>query len=448
MKHFSLRLRLMIFFIIISLGVFATAGFLSWKECREKIDEFFDTYQIALARRLSTANWNGFTPETQKISDEIIDNIDNAEDEDEAIGFAVFSNDGKQIFNDGENGRYFSPFGKMNTFGTEEIDDEDWRIIRLMTTDKKYIVAVGQELDFRHEIVEDMFEEFMTPWVIGLVILLLTMILLLTKEFSSLNRLASHVKNRKADDLSCLEETNLPLEVKPLITSINQLLSRIEDMLHRERNFIADSAHELRSPLTALKVQLEVAQMSANDPQSIKESLEKLEQGIERSSHLVEQLLAFSRIESGFNALPDNNQPLDWALIINQVVSDYTAAVEKKSMTIKTEMTDTPPFHHGNPVWIALMIKNLIDNAIKYSPQGAEIFIRLKDKELTVLNTQTTVSPDHLKHMGERFYRPAGQKEQGSGLGLSIISKIASVYHCKTEYKNTAEGFCVTLKNH
>ena len=334
MKHFSLRLRLMIFFIVISLGVFATAGFLSWKECQEKIDEFFDTYQIALARRLSTANWNGFTPETQKISDEIIDDINNAEDEDESIGFAVFSNDGKQIFNDGENGRYFSPFGKMNTFGTEEIDDEDWRIIRLMTTDKKYIVAVGQELDFRHEIVEDMFEEFMTPWVIGLVILLLTMILLLTKEFSSLNRLASHVKNRKADDLSCLEEKNLPQEIKPLITSINQLLSRIEDMLHRERNFIADSAHELRSPLTALKVQLEVAQMSADDPQSIKESLEKLEQGIERSSHLVEQLLAFSRIESGFNALPDNNQPLDWALIINQVVSDYTAAAEKKSITI------------------------------------------------------------------------------------------------------------------
>lgn len=448
MKHFSLRLRLMIFFIVISLGVFATAGFLSWKECQEKIDEFFDTYQIALARRLSTANWNGFTPETQKISDEIIDDIDNAEDEDESIGFAVFSNDGKQIFNDGENGRYFSPFGKMNSFGTEEIDDEDWRVIRLMTTDRNYIVAVGQELDFRHEIVEDMFEEFMTPWVIGLVILLLTMILLLTKEFSSLNRLASHVKNRKADDLSCLEEKNLPQEIKPLITSINQLLSRIEDMLHRERNFIADSAHELRSPLTALKVQLEVAQMSADDPQSIKESLEKLEQGIERSSHLVEQLLAFSRIESGFNALPDNNHPLDWALIINQVVSDYTAAAEKKSITIKAEITDTPPFDQGNPVWIALMIKNLIDNAIKYSPQGAEIIIRLKDKELTVLNTQTTVSPDHLKHLGERFYRPAGQKEQGSGLGLSIISKIASVYHCKTEYKNTAEGFCVTLKNH
>lgn len=448
MKHFSLRLRLMIFFIVISLGVFATAGFLSWKECQEKIDEFFDTYQIALARRLSTANWNGFTPETQKISDEIIDDIDNAEDEDESIGFAVFSNDGKQIFNDGENGRYFSPFGKMNSFGTEEIGDEDWRVIRLMTTDRNYIVAVGQELDFRHEIVEDMFEEFMTPWVIGLVILLLTMILLLTKEFSSLNRLASHVKNRKADDLSCLEEKNLPQEIKPLITSINQLLSRIEDMLHRERNFIADSAHELRSPLTALKVQLEVAQMSADDPQSIKESLEKLEQGIERSSHLVEQLLAFSRIESGFNALPDNNHPLDWALIINQVVSDYTAAAEKKSITIKAEITDTPPFDQGNPVWIALMIKNLIDNAIKYSPQGAEIIIRLKDKELTVLNTQTTVSPDHLKHLGERFYRPAGQKEQGSGLGLSIISKIASVYHCKTEYKNTAEGFCVTLKNH
>lgn len=142
-----------------------------------------------------------------------------------------------------------------------------------MSTDSSYIVAVGQELDYRNEIVEDMFEEFMTPWGIGLAVLLAAIILMLTKEFSPLNRLAQKLKKRKAEDLSPLDETGIPGEVRPLTEAVNQLFRRIEDMLQREKSFIADSAHELRSPLTALKVQLEVAEMSADNPQALAQAL-------------------------------------------------------------------------------------------------------------------------------------------------------------------------------
>ena len=144
MKKLNLRLRLMVFFVLISAAVFVTAGILSWKECREKVDEFFDTYQIALARQLSTADWSHITLGIQKISDRLVDDIHNADDEDESIGFAVFSNEGKRIFHDGENGKDFPPFGRTGSFGTERIDDEDWRVIRLMSTDSSYIVAVGR----------------------------------------------------------------------------------------------------------------------------------------------------------------------------------------------------------------------------------------------------------------------------------------------------------------
>lgn len=191
MKKLNLRFRLIIFSALISLTVFTAAGVLSWKECREKVDEFFDTYQIALARQLSTADWTHIVPEIQTISDKLIEDIPNAENEEESIGFAVFNNAGKRILHDGEKGRDFPPFGKTGSFGTERIDDEDWRVIRLMSTDKQYIVAVGQELDFRNDIVEEMFEEFMAPWGIGLAVLLAAIILMLTKEFSSLNRLAA-----------------------------------------------------------------------------------------------------------------------------------------------------------------------------------------------------------------------------------------------------------------
>lgn len=446
MPKLGLRFKLIIFFALISLTVFTAAGVLSWKECRKKVDEFFDTYQIALARQLSTADWTHLVSDAQTVSDKLIDGISNAENEEESIGFAVFNNAGQRVFHDGEKGRDFPPFGGTGRFGTERIDDEDWRVIRLTSTDKQFIVAVGQKLDFRSEIVEEMFEEFMTPWGIGLFVLLAAIIVMLTKEFSSLDRLAARLKTRAADDLSPIDEANIPAEVTPLTGAVNRLFGRIEAMLQRERHFITDSAHELRSPLSALKVQLEVAQMSAGDPKTIKKSLQKLEQGINRSARLVEQLLAFSRIEAGFDALPRDNVPLDWRQIAGQIKDECASASAAKQITISEQISDQPPFENGNPVWVSLMLRNLVDNAVKYSPNGATVIITVKDGAVSVCNSGTTVAPEQLKCLGQRFYRPAGQKIDGSGLGLSIVSKIASVYRCQTDFANTANGFCVTIR--
>lgn len=446
MPKLGLRFKLIIFFALISLTVFTAAGVLSWKECRKKVDEFFDTYQIALARQLSTADWTHLVSDAQTVSDKLIDGISNAENEEESIGFAVFNNAGQRVFHDGEKGRDFPPFGGTGRFGTERIDDEDWRVIRLTSTDKQFIVAVGQKLDFRSDIVEEMFEEFMTPWGIGLFVLLAAIIVMLTKEFSSLDRLAARLKTRAADDLSPIDEANIPAEVTPLTGAVNRLFGRIEAMLQRERHFITDSAHELRSPLSALKVQLEVAQMSAGDPKTIKKSLQKLEQGINRSARLVEQLLAFSRIEAGFDALPRDNVPLDWRQIAGQIKDECASAAAAKQITISEQISDQPPFENGNPVWVSLMLRNLVDNAVKYSPNGATVIITVKDGAVSVCNSGTTVAPEQLKCLGQRFYRPAGQKIDGSGLGLSIVSKIASVYRCQTDFANTANGFCVTIR--
>lgn len=445
MKKLNLRVRLLIFLILISAAVFITAGVLSWKEAREKVDEFFDTYQIALARRLSTTDWSNITHEMQKISDKLVDDISNAEDEDESIGFAVFNNEGERIFHDGENGRYFPPFGRKGSFGTERIDDEKWRVIRLMSTDNRFIVAVGQELDYRNEIVEDMFEEFMTPWAIGWGVMLLAIILMLTKEFAPLNRLARQLKQRKGDDLSPLDETDIPGEVKPLTSAVNYLLNQTQEMLQREKSFIADSAHELRSPLTALKVQLEVAQMSADNPQNLNNALDKLALGINRAERLVEQLLAFSRIEAGFDSLPGESTPIDWAQIATQIAEDYTPAAQAKNINLALDITGKAPFEHGNPIWAALMLKNMVDNAIKYSPENATVSISIKYNKIKVCNSNTVVDEDKLKHLGQRFYRPAGQKTTGSGLGISIIMKIAALYRCRVAFANTDEGFCVSI---
>ena len=136
----------------------------------------------------------------------------------------------------------------------------------------------------------------MLPSCFGLLILLACIIVMLTKEFSPLKAMAKRLKERSPEDLSPLDDAGIPDEVKPLTDAVNGLFLKINDMLQRERRFNSDSAHELRSPLTALKVQLEVAEMVSDDSEKLKQSFEKLGQGIDRSARLVEQLLALSRI--------------------------------------------------------------------------------------------------------------------------------------------------------
>ena len=256
MKKLSLRLRLIIFFALVSGIVFSAAAFVSWQETSEKIDEFFDTYQMALARQLASADWSTATPDVQKITNKLIKRINHADDEDEAIGFAVFDKQGKMVFHDNENGKdfFFAPY--IGNFIKQPVDGEEWRIVWLASADGKYVIAVGQELDYRNDIVWEMTEEFILPWGVGICILLLLMILIITLEFRPLNRLASNLVRRSADDLSPLTEEKLPSEIRPLITSMNVLFEKINNMLERERGFIADSAHELRTPLTALKFSL------------------------------------------------------------------------------------------------------------------------------------------------------------------------------------------------
>ncbi|MBQ8436495.1 MAG: sensor histidine kinase N-terminal domain-containing protein [Alphaproteobacteria bacterium] len=444
MKKLNLRIRLMLSAIAIALVVFTVAGVLSWKECQEKVAEFFDTYQLSLARGLSSTDWDDVSEYTQQISNQIIKSVHNADEEDEAIGFAVFDNIGNRIFHDNKYGKYFSPFGRNSSFSTERIGKEKWRVIRVMSTDKNFIIAVGQELDYRNEIVEEMFEEFMIPWIIGLFLMLIAMMWVLTIEFRPLNKLAKNLQNRHDSDLSPLNETDIPSEIKPLTRAVNHLLKKIDGMITRERSFIADAAHELRSPLTALKVQLEVAEMTADKPHALSDSFRKLEQGIARSSRLVEQLLILSRIESGEVFEPEI---LNWQQLIQQIIDEYKSEISAKQINIQNKFTKAAFLTQGNAFLISLMLRNLVDNAVKYSPNGAKIEIKLNNQSLSVCNSGIKVDEEQLSKLGQRFYRPSGQTAKGSGLGLAIVHKIASAHHCQTKFYNTKTGFCVSIFN-
>lgn len=448
MKKMSLRLRLIISFLIVSTCVWTAAAIISWQESRDQMDEFFDTYQLLLARQLSTADWTNLTADMQKKSNRLIENVDDdGEEEDEALGFAVFNRRGEMIFNDDENGRDFIYTPEASGFVNQKIGRKKdmWRIFWLTSADKNFTIAVGQELEFRDDAALELVEETLLPWLVGLSVLLLAVIWMVSRELRPLRRIADELSERDSDNLHPLSLSGQASEILPLIKAINTQFSRIEQMLQRERGFISDSAHELRSPLTALKVQLEVAQLADDDAAARHQALQKLNQGIDRSTRLVEQLLALSRLDSA--AAAANDEPLDWPALVNAAVNEQLPAAEEKKINIKTSTDGSAPTTCGQPLLWALLLRNLLDNAVRYSPEEAQISIELKDETLSVTNSNTVVAAEYLPRLKERFFRPAGQKSTGSGLGLSIVERIAELHRCRVALTNDDGNVRVTVSH-
>lgn len=448
MKKMSLRLRLIISFLIVSTCVWTAAAIISWQESRDQMDEFFDTYQLLLARQLSTADWTNLTADMQKKSNRLIENVDDdGEEEDEALGFAVFNRRGEMIFNDDENGRDFIYSPEASGFVNQKIGRKKdmWRIFWLTSADKNFTIAVGQELEFRDDAALELVEETLLPWLVGLSVLLLAVIWMVSRELRPLRRIADELSERDSDNLHPLSLSGQASEILPLIKAINTQFSRIEQMLQRERGFISDSAHELRSPLTALKVQLEVAQLADDDAAARHQALQKLNQGIDRSTRLVEQLLALSRLDSA--AAAANDEPLDWPALVNAAVNEQLPAAEEKKINVKTSTDGSAPTTCGQPLLWALLLRNLLDNAVRYSPEEAQISIELKDETLSVTNSNTVVAAEYLPRLKERFFRPAGQKSTGSGLGLSIVERIAELHRCRVALTNDDGNFRVTVSH-
>lgn len=448
MKKMSLRLRLIISFLIVSTCVWTAAAVISWQESRDQMDEFFDTYQLLLARQLSTADWTNLTADMQKKSNRLIENVDDdGEEEDEALGFAVFNRRGEMIFNDDENGRDFIYTPEASGFVNQKIGRKKdmWRIFWLTSADKNFTIAVGQELEFRDDAALELVEETLLPWLVGLSVLLLAVIWMVSRELRPLRRIADELSERDSDNLHPLSLSGQASEILPLIKAINTQFSRIEQMLQRERGFISDSAHELRSPLTALKVQLEVAQLADDDAAARHQALQKLNQGIDRSTRLVEQLLALSRLDSA--AAAANDEPLDWPALVNAAVNEQLPAAEEKKINVKTSTDGSAPTTCGQPLLWALLLRNLLDNAVRYSPEEAQISIELKDETLSVTNSNTVVAAEYLPRLKERFFRPAGQKNTGSGLGLSIVERIAELHRCRVALTNDDGNFRVTVSH-
>lgn len=284
----------------------------------------------------------------------------------------------------------------------------------------------------------DIVTSQLTPWMIALPLMFVLLIVLLSRELAPLKKLARTLRLRAPDSAESLSVEKIPSEVRPLVEALNQLFQRTHDAMLRERRFTSDAAHELRSPLAALKVQTDVAQLSMDDAEGREKALAQLHQGIDRATRLVDQLLTLSRLDS--LAQLDDVQPVAIDDLLQSAVMEMYHHAQQSAIELRLHLNASHIVHTGQPLLLSLLVRNLLDNAVRYSPRGSQVDITLNAREFRVRDNGSGISPQALARIGERFYRPPGQDAPGSGLGLSIVRRIASLHGMQVDFANARDG--------
>ncbi|AMZ76139.1 MULTISPECIES: quorum sensing histidine kinase QseC [Enterobacter] len=434
----SLKLRLTLLFLVLSLTAWFAASLVAWQQTTHKLDKLFDTQQMLFAKRLLTMELDELhAPARMR---EVPKKAKHGHLDDDALAFAIYASDGTMILNDGENGRDIPYHYRRDGFddGRLQDDNDEWRFLWLTSPDGKYRVVVGQEWEYRQDMALDVVSSQLTPWLVALPVMLLLLIVLLSRELKPLKKLAQTLRARSPDATDALPIQGVPAEVRPLLDSLNHLFARTQEMMTRERRFTSDAAHELRSPLAALKVQTDVAQLSQDDPQAQEKALTQLHAGIDRASRLVDQLLTLSRLDS-LDSL-DGVEQIAMADLLQSAVMDIYPPAQQAGIDIRLNINAPEVTRTGQQLLLSLLVRNLLDNATRYSPRGSVVDVTLDARRFTVRDNGPGISLDALTRLGERFYRPPGQDATGSGLGLSIVKRIAALHGMHVALGNAPEG--------
>ena len=360
-------------------------------------------------------------------------------------GFAIWDKHGTLLLAD-RYGREI-PFQTASGFHNNRAawQGSAWRYLYLHDEHSGRTVAVSQRLKERLSTLTNALWVQLALTFLSLPLLLWLIARGIRRGLTPLDLLAGELAARNAQSLQPVSE-QVPAETLPLVQSLNALLARVAESLAREQRFTADAAHELRSPLAALKVQAEVLAMSSDEAEQ-QHHLGNIHESIDRANRLTEQLLTLARLDP-MQALPDA-QPIDWQRSAHQALQSVNLQAREKRVQLKLECACGfgqvfPPL--GNEVLLQLMLRNLLDNAIRYSPPNSHVTLTLAANGLSVCDEGPGIAAEHLPRIRERFYRPPGQSQQGSGLGLSIVERIADLHGLRLDLVNADErGLCVHM---
>jgi len=295
--------------------------------------------------------------------------------------------------------------------------------VLLRTRPDRSRFAVLQATDVRDDIAGNMALRTLLPIAALIPCLLLVTALVVARSLRPMIRLADDIDLRRADDMKPLPLVGAPSELRPFIASINGLLERMKSVMDRQRRFIADAAHELRTPITALGLQAEnLAHIDL--PESERGRLAALRDGMARTKHLLEQLLALARHDAD-KACEAAVVSLDG--IVKELVADLQPEAERNGIDLGFELIE-PVAARGEPIMVTTMVRNLVDNALRFTPSGGRVDIRVYgeggEAVLQITDNGAGIPPGDIERIFEPFFRGSRPTEDGTGLGLSIVKRI------------------------
>jgi two-component system OmpR family sensor kinase len=429
----SIRRTLLLWlFAGLSAGIVIAAGLL-YLQAREEANQIFDYQMKQLAASLPT---RPFAPVSPSRPDQ--------PDMEKDIVIQIWDDTGLRIYHSHEQPRL--PERAELGFANIIASNGAWRVYSAQQGDT--VVQVAQPLRARREVAADMALKTVAPLLLLFPFLGGLIWITVSKGLSPVRRVAKEVQSRDASTLSPISDADLPEEVKPLTHALNDLLSRLDHAIDVQRAFVADAAHELRTPLTALKLQIQLAERATTEAER-RTAFAELTHGFERATHLVQQLLTLARQEPGTSRKAQ--QPVDLVALAHNVVADLAPAANIKNIDLGIQ-TETSAIIHGDGDALRVLLGNLVDNAIRYTPDGGTVDVSIHaDGQATSISVEDTgpgIPDSDLDRVFDRFYRVPGARVEGSGLGLAIVRQIADANDAQVTLRNTGHGLlaCVILR--
>lgn len=334
-----------------------------------------------------------------------------------------------------------SPLARVEEgFANVTVSGEDWRVYATTAPEEGRRVLVGERRALRDELANQIATALAIPFLLGLLALTTGLVYGVGRGLRPLQQVARQVGSiDPAKETSWdLPATRTPREVSPLMRAINGLMARLRQTLERERRFLGDAAHQLRTPLAALKTQAEVA-LHSDDAAQRERALNQVVAGVERADRLVHQLLTLARFdESG----QFSKQQVDLREVVRRAEAALADKANEAGVRLESEIPEGPVFIQGSSEALESLLTNLMNNAIQHGREGGLVRVRLSGDppQLEIEDDGPGLAPEERDKALARFYRGDRSTGQGSGLGLPIAARVAEIHHGSLELGEGAEG--------
>lgn len=438
----SLRARLLLVVLgLVSIGWVVVLG-LTWLDLRHELDELLDAHLAQTAAMLSGLHLDDLrtldateAPLLHEYQQEVAIQVWH-----EGILVARSANAPVEAL---------APLPSQG-LSVQQIGRDVWRVLSTPGLESDVHIFVGEREGARKHVMYSSMERAIWPILAGFPLIVAGLVWAVRAAVRPLRRLGEQVARRQPQALDALDASGAPREVQPLVDALNRLFERMAERLAAEQRFTADAAHELRTPLAALRMQVQVAQGATDESERARALADTLV-ACDRAAHLVDQLLQLARLEAdaasagcldGVKA-EERARGTEWPTLARELADTLAPQLAAQAQRLEVYVAGTPPASDIPVALARVLLRNLLDNASRYSPDGAQVQLQIAADptgaaRITIEDSGPGLSPEDLARLGERFFRVLGTGRSGSGLGWSIVRRIARLYRIDIDLGRSA----------